>query len=86
MRSNRIRITLKMKHLQKSVSAFFVVLLNRKNEGALAGSFTSYEQKHIEKNTGNTRKIFIQKWNCIPDLYKRLYERYKFSPTITKIS
>ena len=67
MRSNRIRITLKIKHLQKLVSAFFVVLLNRKNEGALAGSFTSYAQKHIEKYTGNTRKIFYTKM----ELYSR---------------
>ncbi|MCR4801037.1 MAG: hypothetical protein K5860_11065 [Bacteroidales bacterium] len=37
------------------------VLLNSKNEGALAGSFTSYAQKHIEKYTGNTRKIFYTK-------------------------
>ncbi|MBO7054550.1 MAG: hypothetical protein J6W37_04125 [Bacteroidales bacterium] len=49
------------------MSAFFVVLLNRKNEGALAGSFTSYAQKHIEKYTGNTRKIFYTKM----ELYSR---------------
>ncbi len=45
-------------------------LLNRKKEGAAAGSFTLYAQKHIEKYQGGSRKNYIRTLNMVTEFFE----------------